>query len=62
MLNFPPFFFSAEELEKSKQQLDTIFKKTKTQPSLYFLPLSDEEVPFCVCMVFKQKNVGDSEF
>lgn len=26
--------------------LDTIFKKTKTKPCLYYLPLTDEEVYF----------------
>ncbi|KAI3420273.1 Apoptotic chromatin condensation inducer in the nucleus [Globodera pallida] len=33
-----------EELEKSQKTLDELFKKTKTLPSIYFLPLSDEEV------------------
>jgi hypothetical protein len=36
--------FSAEELEKSQNTLDQLFKKTKTQPHLYFLPLTSEEV------------------
>uniref|UniRef100_A0A914N202 SAP domain-containing protein n=1 Tax=Meloidogyne incognita TaxID=6306 RepID=A0A914N202_MELIC len=33
----------AEELEKSQDKLNQLFKKTKVQPSLYFLPLSDAE-------------------
>lgn len=38
--------FLAEEMEKSQStsQLDQIFKRTTTQPSLYYLPLSDAEV------------------
>ncbi|KAL7074437.1 hypothetical protein ACQ4LE_006858 [Meloidogyne hapla] len=33
----------AEELEKSQDKLNQLFKKTKVLPSLYFLPLSDVE-------------------
>ncbi|KAF7633910.1 SAP domain-containing protein [Meloidogyne graminicola] len=34
----------AEELEKSQDKLNQLFKKTKVQPSLYFLPLTEAEV------------------
>jgi hypothetical protein len=33
-----------ENHEENKKPLDNIFKKTKTKPHIYYLPLSEEEV------------------
>lgn len=41
---FDIFSNQVEELEKSQKTLDELFKKTKTLPSIYFMPLSEEEV------------------